>query len=76
MNIHSFILGLEFAFKGTEPIDQSDVYYTISNLDHPVSALMQSPFEISKGMTSQIGITKREVNINLSIPLVKECHYC
>ena len=59
------ILGLQFAFKGTEAIDRSDVYYTISDLDHPLSALMQSPFKISKGMSALIGITKKEVNIIL-----------
>jgi hypothetical protein len=57
------VLGLQFVFKGTEAIDRSDVYYTISDLDHPVSALMQSPFKISKGMSALIGITKKEVNI-------------
>ena len=56
---------LQFAFKGTEAIDRSDVYYTISDLDHPVSALLQSPFEINKGMSALIGITKKEVNIIL-----------
>ena len=65
MNSHFSILGLQFAFKGTEAIDRSDVYYTISHLDHPVSALMQSPFKISKGMSALIGIKKKEVNIIL-----------
>ena len=54
-------LAFEFAFKGTKAIDRSDVYYTISDLDHPVSALMQSPFKIGRGIATMIGLSKKVV---------------
>ena len=53
----------DFTFKGTRAIDQSDVYYTLSDLDHPVSALMQSPFKIDKGQNSMIGLSKKIVSL-------------
>ena len=67
-------LAFEFTFKGTQAIDRSDVYYTISDLDHPVSALMQSPFKIGRGIATMIGLSKKVVRcstLNTNVKFVK-----
>ena len=51
----------QFDFKGSDAIDRGDVYYAISNLDYPVSALMQSPNKVSKGTATLIGLSIQEV---------------
>ena len=60
-SFNRFLIVFQSALKGTDAIDRSDVYYTISDLDYPVSALMQSPFKVSKGTATSIGLSKKEV---------------
>lgn len=52
----------QFAFRGSDAMDRGDIYYTISNQDHPASALMQSPNKVSRGASTLIGLTLKEVS--------------
>ena len=62
----------QLQFKGSDAMDRGDAYYSISNLDYPVSALMQSPNKISKGTVKLIGLTLKEVCL---VPTYKRYTY-
>ena len=64
-NSNHLFLVLEFSFKGSNAFDHTDVYYAISDQDHPVSALMHSPKKIARGTSTTVGLSVREVCIYL-----------
>ena len=61
MNAHLFYLELEMIFKGSDAAVRKGIYYVISDEDHPVTKLLQSPSKINSGMAARISLSIRKV---------------
>jgi hypothetical protein len=46
----------DLIFKGSDAIERRGAFYTISDEDHPITKLMQSPKKVPKGTNVLIGL--------------------
>jgi hypothetical protein len=62
-----FITEFEMIFKGSDAAERKDIYYVISDVDHPATTLLQSPNKLNKGMAAKIGLSLKKVRGRPSI---------
>lgn len=43
-------------FKGSDALERRGAFYTISDLDHPITKLMQSPRKVPRGTSVLLGL--------------------
>ncbi len=50
-------------FKGSDATESTGAFYTISDMDHPITKLLQSPKKISSGTSALIGLDFYKVSL-------------
>ena len=61
ISYYAFFSEFDVLFKGSDSVERKGVYYTISEKDHPVTKLLQSPYKVTRGTAVQIGLGYRKV---------------
>ncbi len=51
----------DVAFKGSDSVERKGVYFAVSDQDHPVTKLLQSPFKATKGTATLVGLSYKKV---------------
>ena len=51
----------EVKFKGSDALERRGAFYTISDVDHPITKLMQSPKKVPRGTSVLIGLNIYQV---------------
>ncbi len=62
VSTYVFFSDFDVIFKGSDSVERRGVYYTISDKDHPVTKLLQSPYKLTRGTAVQIGLGYRKVH--------------
>ena len=47
-------------------MERKGAYYTVSDLDHPITKLMQSPYKVPRGSNVLVSLSTREVLAQMS----------
>lgn len=63
-----FVISLEFdvTFKGSDSVERRGVFFSISDQDHPVTKLLQSPYKLTKGIATLVGLSYKKVSCKVS----------
>ncbi len=51
----------DLIFKGSDALERKGAYYTVSDKDHPITKLMQSPYKVPRRTNVLVSLTTREV---------------
>lgn len=58
----NFVSEFDILFKGSDSVDRRGVFFALSNQDHPVTKLLQSPLKVTRGNAVLISLEIKEVN--------------
>ncbi len=63
MNMQSIVCSTDFdlIFKGSDALERKGAYYTVSDKDHPITKLMQSPNKVPRKTNVLISLSTRQV---------------
>jgi hypothetical protein len=57
-----FLPEFDLIFKGSDALERKGVYYSISNQDHPVTKLLQSPLKAQRTANVLISLSTKQVS--------------
>ena len=69
MLISNFFPEFDLIFKGSDALERKGAYYTFSDMDHPITKLMQSPYKVPRRSNVLISLSTRQV-------LFDKSHFC
>jgi hypothetical protein len=49
-------------FKGSDALERKGVFYTVSDIDHPITKLMQSPYKVPRKTNILVSLSTRQVS--------------
>ena len=64
-----FFPEFDLIFKGSDALERKGAYYTFSDMDHPITKLMQSPYKVPRRSNVLISLSTRQV-------LFDKSHFC
>ena len=59
--IISSIPDFDLMFKGSDALERKGVFYTVSDMDHPITKLLQSPYKVPRKSNVLISLSTKVV---------------